>query len=112
MFISLAGEARDEGRAYGNIRNAMTHSLDQALETSAIAAALHQLQYILRSVLQRHVEILDGLWLLGEHIEKRIADVSRIGVHHAHPFNPVHMRKLAQQMSEGILLAKIFTVTR
>jgi 2-oxoisovalerate dehydrogenase E1 component len=43
--------------------------------------------------------------LFGEDIEKTIADVRRIGVHNAHPLNPVCVRKLAQQMSECVLLA-------
>ena len=36
----------------------------------------------------------------------------RVGVHHAHPFNPVGMRQLAQQMRQRILPAKVLSVAR
>src|SRR5215208_3501409 len=63
-------------------------------------------------MLQRHVEILHCLRLFGKHVEKRIADVRRIGVHHADPFDAINLTELTKQTSECILFAEIFTVAR
>src|SRR6185436_18560202 len=63
-------------------------------------------------MLQGHVEILHGFRLFREHVEKSVADVRRIRVHHAYPLDAVNVRQLAQQTREGILLAQIFAVTR
>src|ERR1051325_5473307 len=63
-------------------------------------------------MLQRHVEILDRLRLFSENVEKRIADVRWIGVHHAHPLDTFSMRKLAQQMRQRILLAEVLAIAR
>ncbi len=63
-------------------------------------------------MLQRHIEILYRLRLFGKHVEKCVADVRRIGVHHAHPFDAVYVTELTKQTREGVLFAEIFTVTR
>ena len=63
-------------------------------------------------MLQWHIQILDSLWLFSKHIQESIADMGRIGVHHADPLDAVGVRKLAQQMRQGILFAEVFTVTR
>ncbi len=63
-------------------------------------------------MLQRHIEILHGLWFFSEHIEKPIADVGWIRVHDAHPFDAVGVRQFAQQVREGVLLAEVFAVAR
>ena len=63
-------------------------------------------------MLQRDIQILHGLRFVREHVEECIADVCRIGVHHAHPFDAVGLRQLAQQVRQGVLLAEVFTVAR
>src|SRR6476661_6562257 len=70
VFFSLAGKAGDERRAHSNIRNSFSYSLNQSLKTLPVSAALHQLQNVLRRMLQRHIEILHRLRLFSNSIQK------------------------------------------
>ena len=40
-------------------------------------------------LLERHVQILDGLRFFAKYVEKSVADVRRIRIHRAYPFDPV-----------------------
>jgi len=89
IIFSLTGKSGNERRPHRDTGNSLSHTFDQPFETLAIAAAFHQFQNVLRSVLQRHVEILHGFRLFGKHVEKTVADMRRIRVHHAHPLDAV-----------------------
>ena len=63
-------------------------------------------------MLQRHVEILHSLGLLCQYVEKAVADVRRVGVHHPHPLNPIRVRQLAQQMRQRVRFVQVLAITR
>src|SRR5207253_547491 len=96
----LAGKARDESRTNGDAWNALSHSAYKSFQALSRSASLHQPEHVSRSMLQRHIKILDSPFFRRQHIEKSIRNVCRVGIHHAHPFDAVQMRQLAQEMRE------------
>src|SRR5688572_29700791 len=110
IFVGLAGKSGNERRSDRDARNLLANTRDQPLEAFAIAAALHELQDISRSVLQRHVKIFHGLWSLGDRSEKRVRNVSRISVHHADPLETVDLTKCSYECCKRVDLAQVFSV--
>jgi hypothetical protein len=112
VSLSLARKASDKCSAHCDVGNSLAHALNQSFKTLSIAATLHQLQHILRCMLQRHVEVVHSFWFVSNRIEKTVADVGWIGVHHPHPLNAIRFCQLTNQARQSILLSKILTVAR
>ena len=69
VLVGFAGEADDEGRAQGDVRNARADVLEQPHVRLARARPLHALQHRVGRVLQRQVDVLHDLVEIGDRVD-------------------------------------------
>ena len=98
VFLRLAGEADDEGRADRQVGADRAPGADALERLLLVARPLHRLQHRGRSVLERHVDI--GQHGAAVHQRDDLVDV-RVGVDVVQPHPDAERRQLARQVEEA-----------
>src|SRR5208282_5003474 len=106
----FAGEADDEGCTQSDAGHRSAHLLQSLLENLSSRPALHPLQNVGRSVLQRHVEIFANVVVLRDRFEQLSRNSVRISVKEAQPAQALDACQRVQQGYQSIFKAQIFAI--
>jgi len=61
VFFGLAGEAGDEGGSDGEVRNALSHALQEIPDVFSVGFAVHLIEHVVGDVLQGNVDVAGDL---------------------------------------------------
>ena len=101
MFLGLAWETDDEGRAHRNARHARAKVIDDLEIPLAIRRPQHCAQHVGVCVLQRHVHVLANLWQRRHRIDQLAIDGGRIKIEQADPFDSVDLVQPFEQVRKA-----------
>ena len=110
LLFRLTREARDEGRAEGDVRDLTAQLADDVQQLGAVGTAVHVLEDRVVAVLDGQVEIRQDLLVPLHGGDEVVGDALRVSVHDADPLEARDLVQLVQQLADAARLAPVLTV--
>ncbi len=85
VFLGLAREAGDEGRADGHPRDALAQAFDEVALVLRADIAAHGAQHVVARVLERDIDVLEDVGERRDGVDHLVGEGGGVGVHEAHP---------------------------
>ena len=112
VFLRLAGKTGDQGGAQADVRNLLSKKSDDVFQLFFIRTPSHPPEYIIGSMLNRHINIMQDLRIPADRLHKFGSDFLGIAIEETDPADPVNLRQSVKQFREHLFAVEIRTVNR
>ncbi|OEI67234.1 hypothetical protein Cus16_3135 [Curtobacterium sp. ER1/6] len=107
VLLRLTGEADDDVRRDGGVRDPGAHPVEDAEEPLAAVAASHGLEDPVGAGLQRHVQLRHDVRRLRHRVDHVVGEGGRVRAREADALEPLDLAGGAEQLAEGLPVAEL-----